>query len=71
MPPPKWRASSIKQGLSVQDLIQQLRREVWAYALDQLSANSGGFTTTLKPVLKLSECQLPLAPAAVYAANGR
>jgi hypothetical protein len=71
VPPPKWRASDTKQGLSVQDLIQQLRREVWAYALDQLGANSGAFTTTLEPVLKLSEPQLPLASAAVYATNGR
>ena len=71
VPPPKWRSSSTKQGLSIQDLIQQLRREVWAYAIDQLSSGSGGFTTTLEPVLKLSECQLPLAPAAVYATNGR
>jgi len=71
VPPPKWRASDAKQGLSVQDLIQQLRREVWAYALDQLSASSGSFTTMLKPVLKLSKGQRPLASAAVYATNGR
>ena len=71
VPPPKWRASSNKQGLSVQDLIQQLRREVWAYALDQLNGNFDSFTTAMKPVVKLSKCQLPLAPAAVYATNGR
>jgi hypothetical protein len=71
MPPPKWRAPDTKQGLSIQDLIQQLRQEVWAYALDQLNANSDSFATTPEPTQKPSKCNLPLAPAVVYATNGR
>jgi len=54
LPPPKWQMDQPKQRLSVQELIRQLRREVWANAIDQLDANSDGFVipvpTDMKPL---------------------
>ena len=70
MSPPKWRMGGSKTRLSTQELIQQLRREVWSYAIDQLEANSEDFVTTSKPVTKSSEPHLPLSPAVLYADTG-
>jgi hypothetical protein len=70
MAPPKWRLRGSKNRLSTQELIQQLRKEVWSYAIDQLDANSEGFVATSGPVTKSSELHLPLTSAVLYADTG-
>ena len=70
MPPPKWRNLQSKNRLSTEELIQQLRSEVWAYAIDQLDANSEDFVTTPSADTKSLKLQLPLASAVLYANTG-
>ena len=68
--PPKWRNRRSKNRLTTQELIQQLRREVWAYAIDQLDANSEDFVTTSSANAKSLKHQLPLTSAVIYANTG-
>ena len=70
LPPPKWRSKIQKRRITTQDLIQQLRSEVWAYALDRLCTQSEDFVTTASASTKSLQLQLPLAPAVLYAASG-
>jgi len=73
LPPPKWQSRRDTPRVSTQDLIQQLRSEVWAYALDQMEANSDDFATT-PPAgvksLKLEPPELPVTAAVLYARTG-
>jgi hypothetical protein len=73
LPPPKWQSRRDTPRVSTQDLIQQLRSEVWAYALDQMEANSDDFATT-PPAgvksLKLEPPELPVTAALLYARTG-
>lgn len=68
--PPKWRTRSRKQRLTTLELLQQLRTELWSYALSQLETNPGHFLTAPPPDTKPSEFQLPLASAVLYATTG-
>jgi len=70
LPPPKWRANRPKQRISTAELIQQLRSEVWAYALDQLNINSEHFVAGRSASTKCSKFDLPMASAVLYAAAG-
>ena len=70
MPSPKWRTHGARNRLSTQELIQQLRSEVWAYAIDQLDANSEDFVTASPAITKSPELQLPLGSAVLYANTG-
>ena len=70
LPPPKWRAGRKKQRVTTPELIQQLRSEVWSYALSQLETHSGHFVAASPEDTKPSEFQLPLASALLYAATG-
>ena len=70
LPPPKWRTGSGKQRVTTWELLQQLRSEVWSYALGQLEANSEHFMTALAEDTKPSEFPLPLASAVLYTATG-
>lgn len=67
LPPPKWRAKQPKQRITTQDLIRQLRSEVWAYAMDRLGDDSDPFATTPQAPQKRSESDWPLSPAVLYA----
>jgi len=69
-PPPKWRQRGSKTRLSTQELVQQVRKEVWSYALDQLDANSEGFVTPSASITKPLEFRLPLTSAVLYANTG-
>jgi len=70
IPPPKWQMRRSKNRLSTRELIQQLRKEVWSYAIDQIDANSEDFVTTPQTVTKPSEPDLPMAAAVFYANTG-
>ena len=70
MPPPKWRTRGSKNRLSTQELVQQLRKEVWSYAINQIDANSEDFVTTPQTVTKPPEPDLPMAAAVFYANTG-
>ncbi len=70
VPPPKWQTRQSKQRLSTQELIRQLRSEVWAHAIDQLDANSNDFVTTPGASTKSLKLNLPLTSALLYANTG-
>jgi len=70
LPPPKWQAQQTRQRLSTQELIRQLRSEVWAYALNRFPDHSDHFVTTGPAVTKRSEPELPAASALLYATAG-
>jgi len=70
LPPPKWRAEQTRQRLSTQELIRQLRSEVWADALNRFPDDSDPFATAPRADAKRSELQLPAASAVLYAAAG-
>jgi hypothetical protein len=70
LPPPKWQSRRKKQRVSTQELIQQLRSEVWAYAIDRMEANSDDFATTPAAGAKSLKLELPVTPALLYARTG-
>jgi hypothetical protein len=77
-PLPKWRAGRRKARLSTQDLIVQLRQEMWGHALDliqQLSAvgrkpHSDHFACSPQLATKCPELHASLPSAILYAASG-
>lgn len=68
--PPKWQAGQARLRLSTQELIRQLRSEVWNYAIVRLCGNSDHFATTTPSVTKCPESQLPAVSALLYGATG-
>jgi hypothetical protein len=70
LPPPKWQTHRTKQRLSTQELIRQLRSEVWAYAIDQLDVNSNDFVTDQSAFTKSPKLHLPVTSALLYANTG-
>ena len=70
LPVPKWQRHLPQRRLSTDKLLQPLRNEVWAYALEQLDANSSDFVTTAPPDAKSPKLHLPLADALLYANAG-
>jgi hypothetical protein len=64
---PKWAASSQGPRTSTQQLLHQLRAEVWGRGLG--IDNFSGFASNLTPVTKPEKCSFPLTSAACYA-NG-
>jgi hypothetical protein len=77
-PLPKWRAGRRKTRLSTQDLIIQLRQEMWGHALDlmeQLLAagrkpHSDHFAYSPPLATKCPELHSSLPSAVLYAASG-
>lgn len=67
---PKWRKNKPRQRLSTQDLIQQLRHELWGHALKTIERDCDHFASALSPHTKCPEIRLPLAGAVLYAASG-
>jgi hypothetical protein len=67
MPQPKWAASSKGQRISTQQLIHQLRAEVWGRGLGIESFS--GFASHLPTDTKPEKCTFNLASAVCYA-NG-
>ena len=70
LPLPKWQTHRTKQRLSTQELIRQLQSEVWAYATDQLDANSNDFVTALSASTKSPKLHLPVTSSLLYANTG-
>lgn len=70
LPLPKWQTKRTEQRLSTQELIRQLRSEVWAYAIDRLVPDSDDFATALTASTKCPESTLPAVSAMLYAATG-
>ncbi len=70
LPLPKWQSKRTEQRLSTQELIRQLRSEVWAYAIDRLVPDSDDFVTAPPASTKWPESTLPAVSAMLYAATG-
>lgn len=70
LPLPKWRKDKPRQRLSTQDLIQQLRQELWGHAIKTIEQDCDHFVSALPPDMKCPEIHLPLAAAVLYAATG-
>jgi hypothetical protein len=67
LPQPKWAASSKGPSTSTQQLIHQLRAEVWGRGLGIESFS--GFASNLPADAKPEKCSFPIASAVCYA-NG-
>jgi hypothetical protein len=65
LPPPKWAAGSQGPRTSTQQLIHQLRAEVWGRGLGIQSLS--GFESNLPADSKPEKCFFPLASAVFYA----
>ena len=70
LPLPKWQSKRAEQRLSTQELVRQLRSEVWSYAIDRLLPDSDDFVTGLTASTKCPESTLPAVSAMLYAATG-
>jgi hypothetical protein len=66
--PPKWRDRKRKQRLTTQDLLQQLRMELWAEALDERDPNFEHFVNQMQSFAKSKKFKLPVGDAVFYAA---
>jgi len=69
LPLPKWQAKRTDERLSTQELVRQLRSEVWAHAIDTLHLNSDHFMDGTGSVTKSSEWSLPAVSAMLYSAT--
>ena len=65
LPKPKWSAGSQGPRISTQQLIHQLRAEVWGRGLGVDSFS--GFESNLPADSKPEKCSFPLASAVFYA----
>ena len=70
LPLPKWRNLKGKARITTQELLQELRREVWGEALDGLTKNYEQFVTAACGSTKPSQLDLPLPSAVLYAGTG-
>jgi hypothetical protein len=70
IPVPKWQAKSANPRVSTQKLLQVLRSEIWAYAIERLDDDSSDFVTTGKRITKSQESKIPLESAVIYARAG-
>jgi hypothetical protein len=70
LPLPKWQARQPRPRISTQELIRELRSEVYAYGIGRLIGDSEPFATVSEAVTKAPESQLPAASALLYAATG-
>jgi len=61
IPQPKWRQSKKKHRASTLDLINELRRELWAEAID--GSHLTDFMQGISPETKSGKCRLNLASA--------
>lgn len=70
LPLPKWQARQPRTRISTQELIRELRSEVYAYAIPRLIGDSEPFVVADQAITKAPESQLPAASALIYAATG-
>lgn len=67
LPPPKWRSRHLPGRVSTEELIRQLRSEVWANGIRRMCVNSEPFVTDEESDAKASDYQLPAASTLLYA----
>jgi hypothetical protein len=67
LPLPKWRKVQAKRRLTTQDLIRQVRQELWGHALDTIGTYSDHFASALPDDTKCPELHASLASAVLYA----
>ena len=65
LPPPQWRAKRSQPRPSTQDLIQQLRAELWGEGLPRFR----GFPSTIQRHQKPQKLRCSLPTAVLYAAG--
>jgi hypothetical protein len=70
IPVPKWQAKNLNPRVSTQKLLQALRSEIWAYAIERLDKDSSDFATTPEPTAKSKESEIPLESAVIFARAG-
>lgn len=70
IPVPKWQAKNANQRVSAQRLLQVLRSEIWAHAIERLDNDSSDLATTAEPTTKSQESELPLESAVIFARAG-
>jgi hypothetical protein len=70
LPIPKWQTSHATPRLSTQRILQTLRSEIWAYALERLEPNSCNFAATPTVDTKSQESEFPLDAAVISARAG-
>jgi hypothetical protein len=70
VPIPKWQAGQTNPRLSTQRLLQILRSEVWAHAMERPEQHSSGFASTAETITKPPESQFPLETAVWFARTG-
>ena len=70
MPVPKWQKPNATGRVSRQKLLQKLRSEIWAYALDQLEGDCDDFMIDPAKNTKSQESEFPLELAAIFARAG-
>ena len=70
IPIPKWQKPNATGRVSTQKLLQKLRSEIWAYALDQLEGDSDDFMIDPAKNTKSQESEFPLELAAIFARAG-
>lgn len=70
IPVPKWQAKNASPRVSTQKLLQVLRGEIWASAIERLDRDSSDFVTTTEGITKSQESELPLESAVIFASAG-
>ena len=70
IPVPKWQEKNVNPRVSTQKLLQVLRSETWAYAIERLDRDSSDFVTAAEPTTKSQESEIPLEAAVVFARAG-
>jgi hypothetical protein len=70
IPVPKWQAKNANQRVSAQKLLQVLRSEIWAHAIERLERDSSDFVTAAEPTTKSQESEILLESAAIFARAG-
>jgi len=70
IPVPKWQKENASGRVSTQKLLQQLRSEIWAHAIERLEGNSGDFVSDPAKNTKSQESEIPLESVAISARAG-
>jgi hypothetical protein len=70
IPVPKWQAKKVNPRVSTQRLLQALRSEIWAYAVERLDSDSSDFVTPAQRTTMSEELEMPLEAAVIFARAG-
>ncbi len=70
IPIPKWQKDNTFGRVSTQKLLQKLRSEIWAYAIERLEGDSDDFVIDPATNTKSQESEFPLELAAIFARAG-